>query len=162
MLHPKHKISVWADSTSLFILSCIKASQQFSQTSIWCSCRSHLALIRLQTTESDCLDVHIVSPAANTVVSFWWSSVRRDKTYCFGFSVMCVLHWLPHSEGSTVWSSHHTFELNKLPHKHKRGIVLWEHNHFLKNPFDVGEISRVWAHTRLHGRFYLELKRSVD
>lgn len=108
--------------------SFIKASQQF-HTDLphfhLTLMLSHLELITVQTTESDCADVHIFSPRRS--VSFWWWSVRRDKTPCSRFWVICVFHWLPHSEGSTFQSSHvrshHTFEFNKPPHKHKPSIV---------------------------------------
>lgn len=97
---------------------------QLSLTSIWCSRRSHQATNYRERLFS-CS--HCCCPAVSTVVSFWCSSARRDKTPCFGFRVICVFHWPPHSEGSTFWSSRlrprHTSELNKLPHECKLSIV---------------------------------------
>lgn len=82
--------------------SFIKASQQLHTDLLHFHLAlmlSHLTLIALQTTESDWSDVHIFSP--RRWVFTWWWRVGRDKTPCSRFWVICVFHWLPHSEGST-------------------------------------------------------------
>lgn len=99
---------------------------RLSHPPVWWSCRSHLALISLQTAESDCFDVPVGCPAASTVVRLWRSSARHDKTPCFGFWVRRAFLGLLHSKSLTftiLLTSHYTFELNKLPHQYKLSIV---------------------------------------
>lgn len=99
---------------------------RLSHPPVWWSCRSHLALISLQTAESDCFDVPVGCPAASTVARLWRSSARHDKTPCFGFWVRRAFLGLLHSKSLTftiLLTSHNTFELNKLPHQYKLSIV---------------------------------------
>lgn len=88
----------------------------------WC-CSSLMPFTSAAHQATNCLDVRVVRPAVSTVLTFWCSSVRTDKTPCSGF--ICVFHRPPHSEGSTFWSSclRHTSELNKPPHGCELGIV---------------------------------------